>query len=195
MPRFARHARAPFERWIKPRFAGKPIRYLELGVWQGASAKWMFENILTHPDSKADLVDPWLPYEADAKHVYTQEMMDDALRSVDQMFEQQHKGFRCFIWQSDSISYLYECEDTYDLVYQDGAHDAKTVLMDATALIGHEHKLVNPGGWIVFDDCNEPGVRKAVNVIADIFSDRLAPVYATKQQRCFEVRSQDGQDG
>jgi len=191
MPRFARHARAPFERWIKPRFAGKPIRYLELGVFQGASAKWMFENVLTHLDSKADLVDPWMPYEADPKHIYTREAMEAACDIVCQMATQLLG--RCWVFRQTSGEYLVNLGNgiRYDLVYQDGGHDAETVLRDAIALLD----VVKSEGWIVFDDCNEAGVRKAVNAFADVFSNRLALVYATKQQRCFEVRSHDGQDG
>ena len=190
-PRFARHACVPFERWIKPRFAGKPIRYLELGVFQGASAKWMFENVLTHQNSKADLVDPWMSYEADPKHIYTQEAMEAAAKSVLE-YTAQYIG-RCWVFRQKSDEYLANLGNgiRYDLVYQDGAHDGQTVLKDAIALMD----VVKIGGWIVFDDCNEAGVRKGVNAFADVFEERLAPVYATKQQRCFEVRSRDGEDG
>ena len=39
-------------------FKGKPdIHYLEIGVFEGRSAVWMLENILTHPSSKLTGID------------------------------------------------------------------------------------------------------------------------------------------
>jgi hypothetical protein len=39
-------------------FKGKPdINYLEIGVFEGRSALWVMENILTHPTSKATMID------------------------------------------------------------------------------------------------------------------------------------------
>jgi predicted O-methyltransferase YrrM len=49
------------------RFAGQPgIRYLEVGIFQGRSAIWMLENVLTHPTASMVGLDtfqfasPWL---------------------------------------------------------------------------------------------------------------------------------------
>jgi hypothetical protein len=43
---------------ILKEFKGKPdINYLEIGTFQGRSALWLLENILTHPASKITIVD------------------------------------------------------------------------------------------------------------------------------------------
>ena len=185
-PKFARHARIPFERWIKPRFAGKPIKYLELGVYQGASALWMFENVLTHPECRAVLVDPWMSYTADDKHVYSDDMMRAARAGVFQMHLDNKWPSTIFV-DTASNFLLKNCGYQYDLIYHDGAHDAGSVLTDAVLIM----KVVKPGGWIVFDDCNEPGCGKAVKAFADVFSERLLPIYATKQPRCYEAKAKE----
>src|SRR5207247_1834627 len=39
-------------------FKGKPgINYLEIGTYEGRSALWVLENILTHPTSKLTIID------------------------------------------------------------------------------------------------------------------------------------------
>ena len=46
--------------WTKPlgEFKGKPgINYLEIGTFEGRSALWMLENILTHPTSTLTIID------------------------------------------------------------------------------------------------------------------------------------------
>jgi Methyltransferase domain len=42
-------------------FKGKPgINYLEIGTFEGRSALWMLENILTHPTSKLTIIDAFV---------------------------------------------------------------------------------------------------------------------------------------
>jgi len=46
--------------WTKilQEFKGKPdIKYLEIGTFEGRSALWLLENILTHPTSKITIID------------------------------------------------------------------------------------------------------------------------------------------
>ena len=48
----------------------KPVKFLEIGSFEGRSATWALENILTHKDSQLYCIDHWL-YEGDKnKNVY-----------------------------------------------------------------------------------------------------------------------------
>jgi len=40
-------------------FAGQPITYVEIGCWEGMSASWVAENVLTHEDSRGYGIDPY----------------------------------------------------------------------------------------------------------------------------------------
>jgi len=62
---FRRRNQATFEEYVLPMWAGKPITYLEIGVYEGQSLTWMMQNVLTHPDSRAVGIDPWLPLETE----------------------------------------------------------------------------------------------------------------------------------
>lgn len=45
-----------WERWLAP-FKGQPVTALEIGSYEGRSACWLLENILTHPDARLLCVD------------------------------------------------------------------------------------------------------------------------------------------
>lgn len=50
--------RIPIWRQVLGEFKGKPdIHYLEIGTFQGRSALWILENIVTHPTSKITIID------------------------------------------------------------------------------------------------------------------------------------------
>jgi hypothetical protein len=43
-------------------FKGKPdIQYLEVGLYEGRSALWVLENVLTHPSARLTGIDPFGP--------------------------------------------------------------------------------------------------------------------------------------
>ncbi len=75
-----RHVEVPFRKYIKPLFEGKPCRYLEIGAFAGGTARFMLEEVLTHPDSCAHLVDPWEGYQAEDRpdgnpRIYTEDVL------------------------------------------------------------------------------------------------------------------------
>ena len=40
-------------------YRDRPTRYLELGVFEGRSLRWMAQHILVHPESSAVAIDSW----------------------------------------------------------------------------------------------------------------------------------------
>ena len=56
---FEKLAKNNFETIVKPIFKDKPIQYLEIGCFEGASLYYMFKNVLSHVDSKATVIDPF----------------------------------------------------------------------------------------------------------------------------------------
>ncbi len=45
-----------WERLLRP-LAGQPIQALEIGSYEGRSAVWLLQEILTHPESRLTCVD------------------------------------------------------------------------------------------------------------------------------------------
>ena len=48
-----------FKKFVYPKWAGKPLTYLEIGVFEGMSMVWMLQHILTHDNSRGVGIDPW----------------------------------------------------------------------------------------------------------------------------------------
>jgi predicted O-methyltransferase YrrM len=110
------------------------VRYLEIGVFEGRSAIWMLENILTHPSARLTAIDLF-PDDVQARFVGN---LDRA-------------GFRdkVEIFKGKSQDKLRELpRASYDLIYIDGSHRAKHVFLDAAL----SWDLLKDGGLLIFDD-------------------------------------------
>jgi hypothetical protein len=110
------------------------VRYLEIGVFEGRSAVWMLENILTHPSARLTAID-----------IFPDDLLDRFAGNIEK------SGFRdkVEIFKGKSQEKLRELPLTsYDLIYIDGSHHAKHVFLD-TAL---SWDLLKDGGLLIFDD-------------------------------------------
>ena len=124
------------------KFAGRPgLRMLEIGSYEGRSAVWFLENILTHPTCRLVCVDPFLDP--------TREMRFDHNIKVCRAKDRVEKR------RARSETVLPQLkESSFDLIYVDGWHDAPAVLFDAML----SWEILKPGGVLVFDDYEwEPG--------------------------------------
>ena len=117
-------------------FKGKEnVHMLEIGSFEGRSALWFLANILTHQSSTLTCVDPFFrrPREIRFDH-----------------------NMKCSGWQhkvtkikarSDHVVYKL-ARQSFDIIYIDGDHRAKGVLIDAVA----SWLCLKPGGVMIFDD-------------------------------------------
>jgi hypothetical protein len=163
-------------------YAGKPITYVEVGVWGGDSAEWVTQNILTHPESAGWGFDPYLP---DPKHTQ---------REVNAIYEGAYarlKGTRFKLCRLPSIKAFkvldYPFVRGIDLLYLDGAHDAASVVQDFCGAWPH----INIGATVMFDDYGI-GKRKsirhvpaAVDAIEAAFGDMVTVSRGEKQASCY----------
>lgn len=120
---------------ILSKFKGVPAKFLEVGSFEGRSACWMLENILTHPDSRLICVD---------KHVYNTE---DVLTGNVSRF-----GNSVEIISHDSLfglSTLICRGEKLDFIFIDGNHDSYYPLRDLV----FSFNLLQNGGFICIDDC------------------------------------------
>lgn len=147
-----RHRNLPtFREYIHPRWAGKPIFYLEIGVFEGQSLTWMLQHVLTHEDSRAVGVDPWLEM-SDLSGELMEEVMSRARHNLKPWAD------KCELVRATSVSLLRtvgkrrQChgvkQNGVDVCMIDGGHHALNVLADATLCL----PAMKKGGWILFDD-------------------------------------------
>ncbi len=124
-----------WDRVLEP-LEGKPnLRYLEVGVFEGQSFLWMFENVLTHPGSRATAVD-----------VFFFEGLEDRFR---ENLERAGVADRVTVIKAFSNEALRPLEpNSFDVIYIDGSHTAANVLRDGVLA----WDLLKVGGILIFDD-------------------------------------------
>lgn len=145
---------------------GKPkMRMLEIGAFEGRSAIWWLDNVLTGDGAILDVVDPWC-YSNGPKNFST------FMRNI---AESGHAG-KVNIFRQPSIDYLCRCPYTYDAVYVDGAHEARLVMLDS----GLAWRHLRRGGVMLWDDyhwTNDKGNRylppkNAIDSFLELYGDQ-----------------------
>jgi predicted O-methyltransferase YrrM len=117
-----------------------PLNMVEIGSWEGRSAVWFLENVLTHEDSTLHVIDPWdcpigETIEARFDHNTGLALQTSPARLI------KHKGHSTDVLPTLPAS-------TFDVIFIDGSHLARDVFMD-TALAW---RLLRPGGVLIWDD-------------------------------------------
>lgn len=128
---------------LVPRFAGRSgLRMLEIGSYEGRSANWIAENLLTGEDCELDCVDT---FQGSMEHTY-----DDELRL--RFWENTKHNTQIVDCKMTSREYFREsyCNEilAFDLIYIDGSHTAEDVLQDGL----NAWRVLRDGGVMVFDD-------------------------------------------
>jgi len=153
-----------FERMLAP-YRGQPARFLEIGTFEGASAIWMLQNILTHPDAHITCVD------------------DNSLGRKDRLVANLAKvGERdraTLLWIHSHEVRTHVPDGHFDFVYVDGSHAAPNVLFDVV----NAYLICKPGGLIGCDDYlfekPEHGSvpKPAIDAFLQLMGDRVEVVH------------------
>jgi predicted O-methyltransferase YrrM len=139
--------------WVAPHAAawendlahlrGKPnVRGLEIGCFEGQSACWWLDNILTDPTSRLTCVDPFaIPMDSTLLRYFE--------RYFDHNVAASGAGERVTKLVGSSQVVLRTLPPShYDFVYVDGSHRVGDVLQDAVLA----WTVLRPGGIAMFDD-------------------------------------------
>ena len=141
--------------------AGRPgVRLLEIGSFEGRSAAWFLEHVLTDESSKLVCVDLFTRPGLEARFDHNIQLVD------------RHQQVRKLKGYSGNV--LPDLEPaSFDAIYIDGGHDAATVLLDGLL----SWRLLKPGGVLIFDDylweTDRPPARRPQLAI-DIFRETMA---------------------
>jgi predicted O-methyltransferase YrrM len=173
---------ATWEYYLKE-FKNQPnLHFIEIGSYEGRSAVWLLENILTDPTSKITCIDLF-----DGR-VEDNNMENDPNLNPDyeDHFHYNMKPFQNKVstykgW-SAPILRKFPYEKTFDLAYIDGGHTAYGTLEDAILI----HPLIKNNGLIIFDDYgwkdpadlspqNSPEL--AINVFYNVFENQYDVIH------------------
>jgi predicted O-methyltransferase YrrM len=124
-------------------YRGKPnLHYLEVGTFEGRSAFWMLENVLTDRSSRMTLIDL---FDGDYKKRFQTNLEASGAKARVATVE----GYSQIELRKIPI-------ESCDVVYIDGSHKANDVLEDAVLA----WRLVKKGGLLIFDDYRSLGWNK-----------------------------------
>lgn len=141
--------------------AGQPgIRLLEIGSFEGRSAAWFLEHVLTDESSRLVCVD-----------LFTQPGLEARFDHNIRLADRHHQVCKLKGRSGDVLPNFEPA--SFDAIYVDGGHDAGTVLLDGMLA----WRLLKPGGILIFDDYlwepNRPPARRPQLAI-DIFRETMA---------------------
>lgn len=151
------------------------LRYLEVGVFEGRSLLWMFENVLTHPSARATVIDVFAgDYEA----------------TFDANLAASGLGDRVTKLVGPSARELRKLDGAgFHIIYIDGSHTADDVLLDAAL----SWDLLAPGGFLVFDDYAWDGRRGATPLPDELRPQLAIDAFVTANRYALELVHRDYQ--
>jgi predicted O-methyltransferase YrrM len=163
-----------FNRNLLP-YTGQYMKCLQLGAYTGDATEWMFDNVLSHPESTLLDVDTWAGSdEPEHKNLDWKSVEDRYLerhqKHIDSGKLSRYKGM------TDEFFASPEGQQTFDFIYVDADHQAASVLKDGL----NSFYRLNIGGFLVFDDymwTQGKGLwadpKPAVNAILECFSNKI----------------------
>jgi predicted O-methyltransferase YrrM len=157
-------------------FVGKPVRCLQIGAYTGDASVWLYENLLTHPDSVLVDVDTWEGSDEPSHHQMNWSTVELLYNAKTKEGQDSRKIVK---YKGTSDHFFRNNREMYDFIYIDGDHTAYGVLKDAVSA----YECLNVGGIIAFDDyqwsaglgpLKEPKV--AIDSFYNVYRDRLESV-------------------
>lgn len=159
-----------------------PLVYLEIGVFEGRSACWMLDHVMTHPDSRYIGIDPWADYEG-------REGAAIELLAIANLASHREKAE---LIRGDSRWVLRQTRwrpESIDVAYIDGDHRAEAVLTDSVLI----WPLIRPGGVLIWDDYGNRGknrsVRKGVDAFLSCLDERFDRLFERDYQLAVRKRA------
>lgn len=143
------------------KYNSKPTKFLEVGTYEGRSAVWALDNILTHPKSRITCVDTFETPGTLQTFKQNISIHKDKVTIL--------KGKSQDMLKTPGI--LAE-KGQFDIIYIDSDHHSKHVLEDAILCF----PLLKLGGLMIFDDytnnkyhdmsCPKPGIDAFLDAFA-----------------------------
>lgn len=125
---------------------------LEIGCYEGRATVWLCENVLSQPGSTYEVVDTFGGSLSESGMIHDKEQLEQGALAIEENFRHNIQFFpdiEFTVHKGLSQKILPQLEKKeYDLIYIDASHRADDTLVDAY----FAHKLLKPGGILIFDD-------------------------------------------
>ncbi len=164
----------PLWKKLLQNYKDKPnLKFLEIGSYEGRSAVWLMENILTQEDCTLTCIDT---FEGSAEHTEEQK------KNIEEKFIHNTKNFKNKIIKvkgksQERLRQLDPRITKFDCIYIDGDHLAPSVLEDIILAF----PLLKKNGLLILDDY---GIDKklespkiAINAFLHIYQNNIELLY------------------
>jgi predicted O-methyltransferase YrrM len=157
-------------------YVAKPVKCLQVGAYTGDASLWLYQNLLSHPDSHLVDIDTWEGSDEPVHHQMNWQTVEDL---YDEKVKQGLKENKITKFKGTSDNFFKSNTQKFDFIYVDGDHTAYGVLKDAVSA----YECLEVGGIIAFDDYewsaglgvrNEP--KMAIDAFSNIYCDRIEQV-------------------
>lgn len=128
-------ARIPqWQTMVAPHLKDKEVLGLEIGSYEGRSAIWTLQNMLTHPAARLICVDIWTN--------------QDVEKAFDRNMVATDNSHRIIKMKGDAQRVLKTLTQLFDFAYVDADHVARSVVAQISII----WPLLKKGAFVVFDD-------------------------------------------
>lgn len=121
------------------------VEFLQLGAYTGDATKWLFENVLTHPNATLTDVDTW-----EGSDETAHKSMDWS--TVEEVYDEKNKKWldsgRLIKQKMTTDEFFKSNQKQFDFVYVDADHQAISALKDGL----NGFACLKNGGILAFDD-------------------------------------------
>jgi predicted O-methyltransferase YrrM len=168
-----------WSQWFSPFLHAPNLQFLEIGCFEGRSALWLLQHVLTDPSSRLVCVDPLDgKSRCDTGGTYASHAVEEHfLHNIAQSGQQEQVTF---LKAYSGVALRSFALDRFDAIYIDGDHRAPEVLEDGVLA----WRLLKSGGILLFDDyrwapkgrsrCDRPKV--AVDAFLAVYAERMEVV-------------------
>lgn len=165
-----------------------PMKILEIGSYHGANTCSLFTTYACHQDSEVHCVDPWSDYDGYDEYKGKQQSNYSLfIRNISRLSDDSLNKIHIHRMLSQDIDGRFK-DDTFDIIYIDGNHKKRYVLEDAIT----SFKKLKPGGWLIFDDLQDPEVSGTIQVFLAIYNEYFYPEAKVANAQLFLRKNLDG---
>jgi hypothetical protein len=163
-------------RKIMDPMVGKPdLNFLEIGSYEGMSAVWVLDNVLTHDTARLTCIDKFIDY----RWGWMQIKGDEVRARFKDNIAKSGAGHKVTLVESFSQEVLRTFPlNSFDFIYVGASHRACDALEDMVLC----WRLLKVGGGMIIEDYGKPfpspkdGPKPAYDAFSEIFADQIETV-------------------
>lgn len=157
----------------------QPVKVLEIGAGQGASANLLLDLLFSHRNSEIHCIDPYDDADGVA-HRATFEMNGEKSGNLERLRLYEGLPREVLAWMIAEEGYW----KSFDFIHLASSTEATSTLADAC----QAWELLKPGGVMVFNSCPGRDGWSGVEAFLNVFENRLEPILEGQQRAVRKIR-------